>query len=137
MKHAIKILLVDDCDSFRFAVRNFFSEKEGFEIIGEAVNGEEVLKLREIYDADIILMDINMPVLDGIEATKRLIWEYSKAKIIAVTMNKKTAYLLKLIHTGFRGCVFKDEVFERITDAIKTVLTGKYYFPQNIKTLNN
>jgi DNA-binding NarL/FixJ family response regulator len=77
-------------------------------------------------------MDIAMEQMDGIEATKLVLWREPQLKIIAVTMHSEKVYLLQLIEAGFKGCVFKPEIFNQLSYAIETVLEGKLFIPDNI-----
>lgn len=78
-------------------------------------------------------MDIMMPELNGIEATKNLLLQNPKTKVIAVTMHAEKAYLAELIKAGFKGCIFKNKLFEEIKTAITKVKNNKLYFPVDIK----
>lgn len=129
----IKLIITDDNDEFREALKNFLTLEFPVEIIGEAANGKEFLKLSNIYEADIILMDIMMPEINGIEATKNLLLHSPKTKVIAVTMHAEKAYLAELIKAGFKGCIFKNNLFEEIKTAITQVKNNKLYFDADIK----
>ena len=78
-------------------------------------------------------MDIEMPVIDGIKATKLALWRTRDTKIIAITGFKEKAYLAELIGAGCKGCVFKDGVYDELETAIKTVLKGNFYYPGNMR----
>ncbi len=128
----LKIIIADDNENFRKAVKDFLANEFSINTICEAENGEELLKCDNIDEADIILMDINMPKLDGIATTKKILAKNSHLKIIAVTMHTEKTYLTQLIEAGFKGCIFKNNLFDEITQAIKTVLNNKYHFPEDI-----
>ncbi len=124
--------MVDDNVSFRANLKGYIEKSLGFEVIGEASNGRLFLELSNLYDADIILMDIAMDEMDGIQATKLALWRNPKLKIIAVTMHSERVYLIQLIEAGFKGCVFKPDIFNQLREAIYSVLDGQYYIPDNI-----
>lgn len=129
---AIKIILVDDNDPFRYALKNLLVNKFNAEIIGEAQSGAEFNKLTNLHLADVILMDIMMHDIDGISLTKEKLWRNNHLKFIAITMHYDKVYLTTLIETGFRGCVFKSNIFFEIIAAIETVIAGNLYFPKYI-----
>lgn len=129
----MKIIIVDDSEAFREGLKYYLQKNHSYEIINEANNGIEFLNLKNIHDADIILMDIQMPELDGIKTVKKVLWNMSFLKIIAITMYRDKAYLKELVEAGFRGCVFKNEIFQQLHDAIEDVKKGKYHYPDNLK----
>ena len=128
----IKLIVVDDNKTFRDAVKLFLTNEYNVNIIGEASNGIEFLNLMEIIQSDIVLMDIEMPDLNGIAATKKWCLRNPYTKVIAVTMYSDQAYLLSLIEAGFKGCVFKNSFFNEIGKAIDTVHSGGLYFNNNM-----
>ncbi len=139
MEDNIKVIIVDDNIQFRKHFKNYIENKLNYKVIAEASNGIEFLKLSNIYRADIVLMDIAMDEMDGFETTKRAIWDYNKIQVIAVTMHSEKVFLIKLIETGFKGCVFKNRIFEDLPKAIDEVLQGDLFFPDGInfkKTFN-
>lgn len=129
---SIKIILVDDSDPFRDALKNILVNKFNAEIISEVSSGVEFQRLTNLHHADIILMDVMMPDIDGITLTKKALWHQSTLKFIAVTMHNDKVYLTKLMGAGFKGCVFKSNVFSKISEAISTVMAGNLYFPKEI-----
>lgn len=129
---SIKIILVDDNDAFRNAVKTLLVKKFKAEIIGEASSGEEFNKITHLHFADVILMDIMMPDIDGITLTKYALWRNNHLKFIAITMHYDKVYLTTLLETGFKGCVFKSNIFSEITKAIDNVMAGRLYFPKDI-----
>lgn len=136
MKNAIKIFLVDDSESFRRGLRLFLEDILNYKVVGEASNGREFLNAYK-SSADIVLMDIEMPEMNGFDATKLHLWENPKTKFIAISSYRDALYLESLIMTGFKGCVFKQNVFEFLQDAIKKVLKGDLYYPKGIKMNND
>jgi DNA-binding NarL/FixJ family response regulator len=128
----MKTIIVDDNVSFRSSLKDYIENKLGYEVIAEASDGIDFLGLPNLSDADMILMDIAMETMDGFEATKLALWRYPHLKIIAVTMYSEKVFLVKLIQTGFKGCVFKPEIFDSLHKAIQTVIEGEYYIPDNM-----
>jgi DNA-binding NarL/FixJ family response regulator len=128
----LKIIIVDDNEMFRSAAKLFLQKELNCEVIAEASDGKQFLELSNIYLADVVLMDIQMPETDGINATKKWCQLNSKTKVIAVTMFTDKVYLLPLIQAGFKGCVFKTNLFSEILKAIDTVMAGGLYYEQNL-----
>ena len=126
------IIMVDDNLQFRSSLKTYLESRLGCNVFAEASNSIDFLSLPNIASADVILMDIVMDEMDGFEATKRALWKYPYLKIIAITMHTEKIYLIKLIETGFKGCVFKTDIFKQLAVAIKTVMGGKLYIPDNI-----
>ena len=125
----LKIFIVDDNRSFRDAAKQYLKNELNHEIIGEASNGAEFLEKVKTLNPDIVLMDLQMPEIDGIAAAKKWNIINSTGKVLAVTMFTEKAYLLRLIESGFKGCIFKTRFFADIVKAINTVYHGELYFP--------
>ena len=104
-----------------------------YELIEESTNYFEIAGKNIFHKADIVLMDLMMPDISGIEAAKKILWEHPKVPILAITMFTDNAYLLELMGAGFKGCVFKSNIYNELDSAIKCVLSGKRYFPADIK----
>jgi DNA-binding NarL/FixJ family response regulator len=128
----LKIILVDDNISFRQGLKTMLIHEFNCEVIGEASNAEELRGLMFYSKADIILMDIMMPGTDGIQLTKELLLEFHNLKIIAITSHVERVYLISLIMAGFRGCIFKRNIFPCLQEALTTVHSGQMYFPNEM-----
>ena len=125
----MRLIIVDDNKQFRKTLKLFIQESLQHEVIAEAESGEEFLELDPIIirEADIILMDIMMGNLNGFEATKQITWKYPTLKIIAVTMHVERVFLNEIIEAGFKGCVFKSEIFDTLEKALREVKSGHIY----------
>lgn len=131
----MKLIVVDDNKTFLNGLIFYLVNVLSYSVIGTARDGLEFLDLKNIHEADIILMDIEMPNLNGIETVERALWRDSDLKFIAITSYTEKTYLDDLLSAGFKSCVFKPNVFDELNDAIKLVIQNKYYFPSNIKTI--
>ncbi len=128
----MKIVIIDDSYTFREGLRFFLENQLHHEVIGEASNGKEFLELEAVPSSDIVLIDIEMPELNGIEAIQKYLSNYPFLRAIAITMYTDQVYLKQLIEVGFKGCVFKKSLFEHLEEAIELVSHGKFYFPEDI-----
>lgn len=132
-KKEIKIIVVDDNEVFRKVMKNFLQGEYNYNIIGEASCADEFFALPRIHEASVILMDLQMPEVDGYLITKKILNNHSYLKVIAITMHTDKAYLNELIRVGFKGCVFKPDFYQNIQEAIISVNENRYYFPKEIK----
>ena len=121
----IKILIVDDHVLLREGLVKILSLDNDLEVIGEASRGEEAVALARELTPDVILMDINMPGINGIEATKVIKTEMPQIGIIALTIHDDEEYIFELVRAGVSGYVLKDIQPERLIAAIKDVAQGK------------
>lgn len=128
----MKIIIVDDNIQFRESLSFFLEVKLGYEVEGCFDSAIPLTQEGWHSNADIILMDIEMPDLNGIEATKTILRHNHFRKIIAVTNHQEKAYLEDLIGAGFKGCVFKNNIFDELSKALTTVKNNRFYYPRDI-----
>jgi DNA-binding NarL/FixJ family response regulator len=128
----IEIIITDDHAIFREGLGFVISQITDFKLVGEASTGLELIELRDRQNADIILLDISMPQMDGIEATTRLLAKYPDQKIITLSSFDQEAYYYKMIKAGVMGFVEKKAGKSELEDAIRTVYSGQNFFPQNM-----
>ena len=120
MNQTIKLAVVDDHHLFRKGLIALLKDFPEFEVIIEAENGEELLEQLKNKRVDVILLDLQMPVMDGIEATERLQNKYEGTKIIIITMHNEEGFINHLISKGANGFLLKNQDIEIVVDAIKT-----------------
>jgi len=128
----IQIIIADDHQLFRNGLKILLSSFPEFEVAGEASNGEDFLKLIKTTPADIALMDINMPEMDGIEATRRGLKICPSISIIALSMYGEEEYYYKMVDSGAKGFLLKDSDIAEVREAILTVIKGGSYFSQEL-----
>jgi DNA-binding NarL/FixJ family response regulator len=128
----IRIVIADDHQLFRNGLMILLSAFPDFEVVAEASNGEEFLKILENTQADIALMDINMPEMDGIDATRKGLKLYPDINIIALSMYGEEEYYYKMVDAGAKGFLLKDSDISEVRDAILTVRKGGSYFSQEL-----
>ncbi|MBM4761061.1 response regulator transcription factor [Bacillus sp. B15-48] len=123
----VKIMLVDDHPVFRSGLKSIILAEEGFKVVAEADNGVSAIELAVATTPDIIIMDINMPRKDGIEATKEIKKVIPDIKILILTMYSDEAYLKEGLHAGASGYVLKRAVDMELIFAIQMVIKGEHY----------
>jgi DNA-binding NarL/FixJ family response regulator len=128
----IRIIIVDDHQLFRNGLKILLNAIPEFEVTGEASNGEEFLKILRDTRAEIALMDINMPEMDGIEATIKGLKICPDLDIIALSMYGEEEYYNKMVDAGAKGFVLKDSDISEVKEAILTVRKGGSYFSQEL-----
>ena len=128
----IKIIITDDHQLFRNGLKILLNAFQEFEVAGEASNGEEFLRLLKSTPADIVLMDINMPEMDGIEATRKGLKINPGIDIIALSMYGEEEYYYKMVDAGAKGFLWKDSDISEVKEAIMTVKRGGSYFSQEL-----
>jgi DNA-binding NarL/FixJ family response regulator len=128
----ISIIIADDHQLFRNGLKILLNTIPEFEVTGEASNGEEFMKMLKGTTPDVALMDINMPEMDGIEATRRAIKLYPPINIIALSMYGEEEYYYKMVDAGAKGFLLKDSDISEVREAILTVVKGGSYFSQEL-----
>jgi DNA-binding NarL/FixJ family response regulator len=123
----IKILIADDHAMLRYGLKQILELENDLEVIGQAGDGDEAIELAKKLLPDVILMDINMPGTDGIQAIEKLKLESHQFKIIVLTIHEDREYLLKTIHSGAVGYILKDTEPDILIKAIRTVYQGQSY----------
>lgn len=132
MESEINLIIVDDHDIFRDGLNSLITHKKIANIIGEASNGLDFLKLLEHKKPDLVLMDISMPVMDGIEATQKALEKYPELNILVLSMFGDEEYYYKMINAGAKGFVLKSSGKNELEQAIKTVASGESYFSNEL-----
>ncbi|MBU2609811.1 MAG: response regulator transcription factor [Chloroflexi bacterium] len=123
----IRLMLVDDHDVVRVGLKSFLQTQENFEVVAEAGNGEEALSRALEIHPDIILMDITMPGMDGMEATRRLRVLCPDCMILALTVHDDKQYFMQMLAAGASGYITKHAAADDLIDAIHTVAAGHVY----------
>ncbi|MEE4116184.1 MAG: response regulator transcription factor [Marinilabiliaceae bacterium] len=128
----INIVLADDHQLFRNGLKILLDAIDEFEVVAEAGNGEEIIKIVRNCGCDIILMDIDMPVMDGIDATRKSLELNPGIKVIALSMYGDEEYYYRMVDAGAKGFILKDSDISEVKEAILTVFNGGNYFSQEL-----
>lgn len=128
----IKLILVDDNREFVDALRSLISRFNKFSVVGVATNGLDLLNHPLLCEADMILMDCEMPLLNGIETARHVNLQWPYKKIIALTMFDEKLNLLELLGAGFNGYIYKPEISLKLESVINRVLNDEYVFDMKI-----
>jgi DNA-binding NarL/FixJ family response regulator len=135
MESLINIIIVDDNPAFSESLSILLGQKNKYNILAKFSSGIDLLNYPNLGHADLILLDIEMPGLNGFETAKRIGFRYHQIKLIAITMYQDKVYLEQLIGSGFKGFINKTEVAEKIDIIIKNVLSNQFKFPGDIKII--
>ncbi|MBN2662421.1 MAG: response regulator transcription factor [Bacteroidales bacterium] len=131
------IIIADDHIIFRKGLRTVLNEIPFVKVIDEVSNGIELLRSMKKYPVDIIFMDINMPEMNGIEATKKITEKYTKTAVIGLTMHEEIGYFNQMNEAGATGFLLKKTTKEELEEAITTVMEGEnFYSKEFISSLN-
>ncbi|MGE5428837.1 MAG: response regulator [Methylococcaceae bacterium] len=129
---SIKIIISDDHQLFRDGIANLLSSASQIEIVAQAENGNEVIAKAILYKPDIIIMDLSMPNINGVDATRILRKELPKTKVLVLTMHAEKNYIKAALEAGAFGYLFKDCSYDQLLEAINTVYQGKKYLSNKI-----
>src|SRR5699024_2120921 len=123
----IKIALIDDHKLFREGVKRILGLEPSFEVVAEADDGNEAIDLAETYQPDVILMDINMTDVNGIEATTQLVEQFPDIKVVILSIHDDKSYVTHALKTGAQGYLLKEMDPESLMEAIRVVYEGGSY----------
>ena len=132
MEKKVNVIIVDDQKIFRKGILLLLIDMPEVKVLAEASNGQEFLDLLKNHETDLVLMDIKMPVMDGIEATKIALAQYPNLKILVVSMYGEEEYLVSMLEAGVKGFVLKTVEEDELQKAIRTIVEGKNYFSQEL-----
>jgi DNA-binding NarL/FixJ family response regulator len=128
----IKVLVVDDHTIVRHGIYALLGLMSDIELVGEAVNGREALEKVKKLMPDIVLMDIAMPLMDGLEATRRICREFPRTRVIALTQYDDREFVFPVIEAGARGFISKTAASSELTSAIRAVYRGDSYLSPSV-----
>jgi DNA-binding NarL/FixJ family response regulator len=129
---SIRIILADDHEILRHGLSRSFQQNEDIEVIGQAKDGHSTVELVRELSPNIVVMDIGMPDLNGVEATRQIVKESPRVKVIGLSMHSSNKYVREMFKAGASGYLLKDCPFEELVEAIKTVAGGNAYVSPSI-----
>ena len=131
----IRIVLADDHLVVRKGIKNLLEEEKGLLVIGEASNGQEAVEAVEELKPDVLIIDIRMPLMNGLEATQKLSDKSSPSKILILSMHDDEDYILQSIEAGASGYLLKDTSKEEFVKAVKAIHQGGKYFSGEVSNV--
>jgi DNA-binding NarL/FixJ family response regulator len=127
-----RVIIADDHSLFRQGLKLILMELNDIEVIADVPNGKELVEIAGILEPDLVIMDINMPFLNGIEASKILARDHPVIKILVVSMYGDEQYYNSVIENGVKGFILKDADNSELKTAVRDILNGKTYFSQEL-----
>src|SRR4030043_668230 len=127
-----RILLADDHGITRQGLRSLLEKESDIEVVGEADNGREVIDLVRKLAPDMVIMDITMPNLNGVDATRYIIRDFPQVKVIALSIHSNRAFVVDMLKAGASGYVLKECTFDELVEAIRTVTDGGVYLSPKV-----
>ena len=131
---SIRVLLVDDHKLTRLGLQTALSRDQGIQVVGEAVDGATAVELARQLRPDVVLMDIQLPGLNGVEATRRIVQELPDVKVIMLTMYREEQQAVEALRVGAMGYLHKDADPDELLDAIRTVAAGQAVMTPELAT---
>ncbi|MBZ5608681.1 MAG: response regulator transcription factor [Acidobacteriia bacterium] len=128
----VRILLADDHNILRDGMRLLLERQPGFTVVGEAADGRETIELAAEHAPDVVVMDIAMPNLNGIEATRRIVDKHPGIGVVILSMHYDESYVLRSLKAGARGYLLKDALKAELIAAIRAVAEGRSFFSPKI-----
>lgn len=126
------MIIVDDSADFAEGLKHLLTKWPQIKVIDIVHDGTEIVNHSMLWLTDLVLMDVNMPKLNGIEAGKQVNFQHPAIKLIAITLNKEKVFLEELVAAGFKGFVDKQTIVEELEVVLTTVLSNKLAFPKSI-----
>jgi DNA-binding NarL/FixJ family response regulator len=131
----IKILLTDDHQIVRHGLRSLLESEPDMKVVAEADNGRDALRLVQKLSPQVVIMDISMPDLNGIEATRQILADSPGVKVIALSMHSDSSFVLNMLKAGASGYLLKDCALEELVKAVRTVVGNKTYLSPGVSDI--
>lgn len=132
---SIRVLLADDHTVVRRGFGLILSSQPDMEVVGDAQNGREAVELSEQLNPDVVVIDVSMPELNGIEGTRRITESCPRTRVLALSMHRDAVYVREILRAGARGYLVKDADDDALVDAVRAVARGEAYLSPAISEL--
>ena len=132
IENEIKVILADDHTILRSGLRLILNQERDIEVVGEAEDGRECLKMVEELDPDIVLMDITMPILNGLEATRQIKKKFPEVDVLMLTVHETEEYVYQVFRAGASGYLLKKTAHQDLVSAIRSVYNGHFFISPSI-----
>ena len=127
MNMTTKILVIDDHQLYREGIKKILEFEKSFEVVGEGSDGDQVIELVRNHKPDVVIMDINMPNMNGVEATRQLVRTFPDTKVIILSIHDDENYVTHALKTGASGYLLKEMDVDALIEAVKVVIDGGSY----------
>ncbi len=127
-----RILLADDHGIIRQGLRSLLEKHPDMEVVGEAEDGQKALELVQQLVPDVVIMDVTMPNLNGVDATRQITKEFPKVKVLALSIHSNKRFVADMLRAGAAGYILKECLLEELIEAIRTITAGNIYFSSKI-----
>jgi DNA-binding NarL/FixJ family response regulator len=132
---SIRILLADDHTIVRDGLRALLERQADMSVVAEAADGRECVQLAEQHSPDVVIMDVAMPEMNGIEAARRILSANPKTSVLILSMHRDESYVLRALRAGARGYLLKDSPRDDVLSAIRTVAAGRSYLSRQVSQI--
>ncbi len=129
---ATTVLLADDQELIREGLRALLEKQEDMRVVGDATDGVEAVDMAHDLHPDVVLMDVSMPRMDGIEATRRIVATLPETRVVALSIHSDRRYVQSMARAGARGYLTKDRAHEEVVAAIRKVIEGGGHWPNDV-----
>jgi DNA-binding NarL/FixJ family response regulator len=129
---SVRVILADDHTIVRHGLSKLLQQEQDMEVIAQARDGHSTVELTRELSPDMVIMDIGMPDLNGIEATRQIVREFPQVKVVGLSMHSGRKFVIEMLRAGASGYLLKDCALEELTTAVRTVLDGKIYLSPSI-----
>jgi len=131
----IRLLVADDHEVIRRGVRSLLGTQPGWEVSGEAASGREAVEKAKQLKPDLVVLDITMPELDGLEATRQILEAVPKTKVLILTMHESEQVMSEVLKAGALGYVLKSDAADNLVPAVKALIHGKPFFTSSVSRM--
>jgi len=127
-----KVLIADDHTMFADGIASILSAESDIEVVGQCLDGPSVIEFLKKGEADILLLDVNLPGMSGIEVCKKVVSDFNATKVLAISMFNEESFVTEILNNGAMGYILKNTGREELLKAIKTILSGTSYFSKDV-----